>query len=366
MEKLVKGFERFTTLLGMTSLCRISAHQLRKRSQRFTDLSNFFRFFSIPCRFFLSFCACIVVMKKYLITLVVAATAVVHAQAADLASQLLGYWKLDAAQTSKVAEKANREVDQMKLMLMEKRMVYEFQKDQMIIHLGQGFSAPKVPPMTYTVKAVDEKTKSLTLSAGGKEMKIRLDQGKMAQNDPDEGWLVFNPMSKEDFAQFAKAAGAAGGEAKGQPEGGGQAPAAGKLEDVSGKPIPDKPAVGKIKGKEFIMEKATFSDNTLAIWQSGGESNKDDRIFKIMGFQDVVDGKKFSLKPGQDSIGLSAVLRYRKEGEDFAVPENYLNGYSMKLEFGTAKDGKIPGKIHLRLPDKDGSFVEGTFEADIK
>jgi hypothetical protein len=29
------------------------------------------------------------------------------------------------------------------------------------------------------------------------------------------------------------------------------------------------------------------------------------------------------------------------------VPTNYLNEYSMKLEFGTAKDGKIPGKIHL-------------------
>ena len=38
----------------------------------------------------------------------------------------------------------------------------------------------------------------------------------------------------------------------------------------------------------------------------------------------------------------------------------------MKLEFGTAKNGKIPGKIHLRLPDDAGSFVVGTFEAEIK
>lgn len=85
-------------------------------------------------------------MKNYLVTLVVAATAVIHSQAADLATQLLGYWTLDAAQTTKIAEKANREIGSMKLMLMEKRMVYEFQKDQMIIHLGQGFSSPKPPP----------------------------------------------------------------------------------------------------------------------------------------------------------------------------------------------------------------------------
>ena len=48
------------------------------------------------------------------------------------------------------------------------------------------------------------------------------------------------------------------------------------------------------------------------------------------------------------------------------VPTNYLNEYSMKLEFGTAKDGEIPGKIHLRLPDEERSFGIGTFEAQIK
>jgi hypothetical protein len=61
------------------------------------------------------------IMKKYIITLVVAASAVIHTQAADLATQLLGYWTLDAAQTTKVAEKANREVDGLKLMFMEKK-----------------------------------------------------------------------------------------------------------------------------------------------------------------------------------------------------------------------------------------------------
>ncbi len=303
-------------------------------------------------------------MKKYIITLVVAAAAVIHAQATDLATQLQGYWTLDAAQTKKVAEKANREIDGLKLMFMEKKMVYEFQKDQMIIHVA---SPDKVPAMPYTVKAVDEKTKSLTLDLGGEiEMKIRLDKGKMAHNDPDDGWMVYNPMSKEDFAKFAKAAEASSGKVTPEPEGGEKAPAAGKLEDLSKEAIPDKPAAGKINGEDFIVEKATFSDGELILWQSGAEPNKDDRKFSIFGFKDKVDGKTFSMKPGQDVTGLSAVLRYRKEGEDFAVPTTYSNGYSMKLEFGTAKDGKIPGKIHLRLPDEERSFVIGTFEAEIK
>lgn len=316
------------------------------------------------CRFLRLHCACIAVMKNYLITLVVAATAVIDAQAADFASQLLGYWRLDTAQTTKVAERANREVDGLKLMLMEKKMVYEFQKDQMIIHVA---SPDKMPDIPYTVKEEDEKTKSLTLDLGGEiEMKIRLDKGKMAINDPDEGWMVYNPMSKEDFAKFAKAAENAKGKVSTEPEGGEKAPTAKELEDVSAQPIPDKPATEKIKGKEFIVEKTTFSEDKLTLWQSGAEPNKDDREFPIFGFKDKVDGETFSMKPGQDETGLSAVLRYRKEGEDFAVPATYLNGYSMKLEFGTAKDGKIPGKIHLRLADGKRSFVVGTFEAEIK
>ncbi len=44
----------------------------------------------------------------------------------------------------------------------------------------------------------------------------------------------------------------------------------------------------------------------------------------------------------------------------------YLGDFSMKLEFGTAMHGKIPGKIHLRLSDEKRSFVVGTFEAQIK
>ncbi len=170
-------------------------------------------------------------MKKYLIPLFVAVMAVAHAQDANLASQLLGYWTLDAAQTKKVAEKANREIDGLKLMFMEKKMVYEFQKDQMIIHVA---SPDKVPAMPFTVKAVDEKTKSLTLDLGGeKEMRIRLDKGKMAHNDPDDGWMVYNPMSQEDFAKFAKAAETAKGKVTPEPESGEKAPAAEKLEDVS-------------------------------------------------------------------------------------------------------------------------------------
>ncbi len=305
-------------------------------------------------------------MKKYIIPLVVAATAVIHSQAADLATQLLGYWTLDAAQTVKVAEKANREIDGLKLMFMEKKMVYEFQKDQMIIHVA---SPDKVPAVPYTVKAVDEKTKSLTLDLGGEiEMKIRLDKGKMAHNDPDEGWMIYNPMSKEDFAKFAKAAEAAKGKVTTEPEGGEKAPATGKLEELSKEAIPDKPANGTVYGKAFTAEKAIVSNaGTFKLLKlSQGTGLIPDMEFSVWfrpldeGFQ----GKRFLVNPNDPNIQRIRMERKLKEG---GLPEgDEFKKYSMRLEFGTEKDGKIPGKIELRLPDTEKSFVIGTFEAEIE
>jgi len=43
-----------------------------------------------------------------------------------------------------------------------------------------------------------------------------------------------------------------------------------------------------------------------------------------------------------------------------------MNNYAMILEFGTAQDGKIPGKIPLRPPIEAESFVVGTFDAEIE
>jgi hypothetical protein len=85
-------------------------------------------------------------MKKYLLTLIVAASAVIHAHAADLASQVEGYWKPDMEQTPALAMKANRELDPMAQAMMGK-MVFEFQKDKMIVHGPPGFTSvhPAVP-----------------------------------------------------------------------------------------------------------------------------------------------------------------------------------------------------------------------------
>jgi hypothetical protein len=45
-------------------------------------------------------------------------------------------------------------------------------------------------------------------------------------------------------------------------------------------------------------------------------------------------------------------------------PHLYPSGYAMTLEVGPRKDGKVPGKIYLSLPDDNKTVLAGTFAAD--
>ena len=48
------------------------------------------------------------------------------------------------------------------------------------------------------------------------------------------------------------------------------------------------------------------------------------------------------------------------------VTKNYSEGYAMRVEFGEAANGRMPGKIFISLPDDAKSFAGGTFTAEIR
>jgi hypothetical protein len=303
-------------------------------------------------------------MQKCLIVLLCVASPVIHAQAADPGDQLLGFWRPDMTKTLALAKKSNRELDPIMQNIMGK-MVFEFQKDKMIVHGPPGFSSDN-PPVAYSVKAVDQTAGSLTLSANDKELKVRFYNGQMALNDPEQGWIVFNRMSAEDFAK-RDAAGAKNVATNNERSGGSKAPGAGEREELAAQPIPDRPAAGKVHGKEFKVEKATLESGNLKLQQ--GEGFFGDLSFNIVLFgedSEKFDGKKIMEKPNQESSSVHVHMIYKEEGKGGPTTQIITENISMKLEFGNSKDGKIPGKIHLRLADEAGSFVVGTFEAEIE
>jgi hypothetical protein len=156
-------------------------------------------------------------------------------------------------------------------------------------------------------------------------------------------------------------------EPKNQVEGGEKAPVAGKLEDISAQPIPDKPAAGKVHGREFKVEKATLEEGCLKLRQGEGFATHLEEFEIDLSRKNVENfaAQTFTVELNQKA-SIDITLAYSGEKKGSIKTQTYMGEYTMKLEFGAAKDGKIPGKIHLRLPDEAGSFVVGTFEAEIK
>ena len=61
----------------------------------------------------------------------------------------------------------------------------------------------------------------------------------------------------------------------------------------------------------------------------------------------------------------SYTIFYRKEpgkGVPDVIPASRA---ALKLEFGQRKGDVLPGKVYLCLPDKDKSYVVGTFDAAV-
>ena len=150
-------------------------------------------------------------------------------------------------------------------------------------------------------------------------------------------------------------------------QGGDKAPAAGKLEEISAQPIPDKPAAGKVHGREFKVEKAILEEGCLKLRQGEGFATHLEEFEIDLSRKNVENfaGQTFTAELNKKA-GIDITLAYSEEKKGSIKTRTYMREYTMKLEFGTAKDGKIPGKIHLRLPDEAGSFVVGAFEAEIK
>ncbi len=310
----------------------------------------------VPCRFFRPFCAWVFVMKKYLIPLIVAASAAIQVNAAGLESQLQGHWQPDMEKTAALAKKADREMDPMTQAMMGKT-VFEFQNDKVTVHPPVGMQSNEAPA-EYKVTAVDNAANALTLSIDSKEVKVRFDKEQMAMFEEEGGWMVFNRMSKEDFAKRVPVG------AEILVDGGGKAPAPGKVEDVSSDAIPGGSASGKVGGKEFKVDKAALDQSMSILELRHGE----DMNLVIFLFENdkAFDGTNYKVPTKQDAGTPHIHMRYKVKGKDMTESEIFTSKYTMKLEFGTAKDGKIPGKIELRLPDKADSFVAGSFEAEMK
>ncbi len=126
--------------------------------------------------------------------------------------------------------------------------------------------------------------------------------------------------------------------------------------------IPETPVSGKIHGLDFTIEKAVLENGVLTLRQ--GKDQFPDLALDVMMFikqGEPAEGKKLQVAADQAPGKPLLRLQWREAGQGLPKTENFQTNYSLVLEFGKIKDGKLPGKIHVALPDQSKSSLSGTF-----
>jgi DNA-directed RNA polymerase subunit RPC12/RpoP len=136
--------------------------------------------------------------------------------------------------------------------------------------------------------------------------------------------------------------------------------------DLSEASIPEVTAVGSIHSNGFFCERATLQGGNLTLRQGGSwppDLGVTVQLFAKQG--EELSGKTVEIKPDRTPPIPKIVLRWKDEQQK-AVTRNITEGYALKVAFGEAANGRIPGKIFISLPDENKSFIAGTFNAEIR
>jgi hypothetical protein len=129
--------------------------------------------------------------------------------------------------------------------------------------------------------------------------------------------------------------------------------------------IPDTPVAGKIHGSAFAYDRAALVGGLLLVGE--GTAPPYDLGFGV-GLTarqgEELSGKTFEIPP--DRTNAPRVGWRWKNEQQQPVTQIISNGYLLKVTFGQANSGRMPGKIYICLPDADKSFAAGTFDAEIR
>jgi DNA-directed RNA polymerase subunit RPC12/RpoP len=136
--------------------------------------------------------------------------------------------------------------------------------------------------------------------------------------------------------------------------------------DVTNAVIPKTPVAGRVNGHEFVCDQPTLLGGALLLRQ--GEIWPPEFGVGILLFArqaEELSGKTVLVTPNQAAGAPPVILRW-KEDQAQAISKTITNGYALKVVFGQAANGRMPGKVYIALPDEAKSVAAGTFDAEIR
>lgn len=134
---------------------------------------------------------------------------------------------------------------------------------------------------------------------------------------------------------------------------------------LAGQSIPDAPVAGRINGRIFELSRTTVQGGALTFRQGATwppDLGVTVHLFANQG--EELAGKTVNIEVTRTNSP-RLTLRWKDE-QDNAVNRTIRQGYALRVEFGAVKNGRLPGKIYLCVPDAAHSWVAGTFAAEIR
>jgi hypothetical protein len=134
--------------------------------------------------------------------------------------------------------------------------------------------------------------------------------------------------------------------------------------DLSSATFPDAIVYGKIAGKDFLCDLATAQGGTLTL-RAGTNGPMDPGLTINLSARraEELSGKSVNITT---NAAVTPRVTLRWMDGDQPVMERFTGGYALKIEFGAATGGRLPGKIYLCLSDRSKSYVLGNFNAEIR
>ena len=137
--------------------------------------------------------------------------------------------------------------------------------------------------------------------------------------------------------------------------------------DVDAAKIPTGRANGMLSGTNFVPEIARvdhLGTQQLLRLVQGQLLSPDKALLIYLHLKPGESIENYSLEVNKDMKGVPPISKLWKPvaGGQPAL-KSFSTGYALKLQFGQSKNGVIPGKLYLALPDPEQTVVGGNFEA---
>jgi hypothetical protein len=141
--------------------------------------------------------------------------------------------------------------------------------------------------------------------------------------------------------------------------------------------VPESTAAGSIHGSGFFCERAVLQGVAAADAKTParcdlnlrqGRSGPPDLGLTVQLFAqqgEDLAGKTVEITPDRPPPVPKVILRWKNE-QDKAVNKTFAEGYTLKVSFGEAANGRMSGNIYLAMPDENKSVVAGRFSAEIR